>query len=52
MRNDMDQASFTDSHVEEVYCLSSVQEGMLLHTLREPNAGVFFLQEEIEEADS
>jgi hypothetical protein len=48
----MDQASFTDSNVEGVYGLSSAQEGMLLHTLREPDAGVFFSQEEIEEADS
>ena len=28
------------------------RRGMLLHTLREPDAGVFFLLEEIEEADS
>jgi hypothetical protein len=48
----MDQASFTDSNVEGVYGLSSAQEGKLLHTLREPDAGVFFLLEEIEEADS
>jgi hypothetical protein len=40
----MDQAWFTDSHVKDIDGLSSVQEGMLLHTLREPKASVFFLQ--------
>ena len=40
----MNQAFFAVSNVENVDGLSSVQEGMLLHTLREPKAGVFFLQ--------
>lgn len=32
------------SDIEDSYELSPTQEGMLLHTLREPSAGLFFLQ--------
>ena len=44
MSSDISQVSFSEDVVEDVYGLSPAQEGMLLHTLREPSSGVFLLQ--------
>jgi amino acid adenylation domain-containing protein/non-ribosomal peptide synthase protein (TIGR01720 family) len=42
--SDISQVSFSEEVVEDLYGLSPAQEGMLLHTLREPGSGVFLLQ--------
>jgi len=44
MSNEPEQISLTDSNVEDIYGLSPTQELMLLHTLREPEAALFFQQ--------
>ncbi|MBX8603063.1 non-ribosomal peptide synthetase [Pseudomonas cichorii] len=33
------------SHIEDVYPLTPMQEGMLLHTLLEPGTGLYFMQD-------
>jgi amino acid adenylation domain-containing protein/non-ribosomal peptide synthase protein (TIGR01720 family) len=44
MSDGIDRSSFSDFDVEDIYRLSPAQEGMLMHTLREPESGLFFLQ--------
>ena len=44
MTRSVDRSSFSDFDAEDIYGLSPAQEGMLMHTLREPGSGLFFLQ--------
>src|SRR5215213_4529569 len=44
MSGETDQIPFVEDAVEDVYGLSPAQEGMLLHTLREPSSGIFLQQ--------
>ena len=36
--------SLNTQNIEDVYELSPLQQGMLFHTLRDPDAGVYFMQ--------
>ncbi|WP_017703533.1 non-ribosomal peptide synthetase, partial [Pseudomonas syringae] len=47
---DLDQAQLdalpvAASHIEDVYPLTPMQEGMLLHTLLEPGTGLYYMQD-------
>ncbi|MBN0259561.1 hypothetical protein JTL44_34170, partial [Pseudomonas aeruginosa] len=41
----LDALSLPYGEIEDIYPLTPMQEGLLLHTLMEPNSGIYFMQD-------